>query len=248
MQPGPEIPLADIPLADIWVYLAREPLSALTMTLLAWLAALRLQALFRRHPLANPVLLAVAILAAGLLVTGVEYRAYFQGAQFVHFLLGPATVALAVPLHRQWRGLRSAMLPAAVSILLGGIFAAALGVGIALALGAAPEVVASLAPRSVTTPVAMGIAERLGGLPSLAAVLVLCSGVVGAAVGPLVLNWAGVVDWRARGLAMGTAAHGIGTARALSVDMTAGVFSGLAMGLNAVATAVWLPLLWPLLR
>jgi predicted murein hydrolase (TIGR00659 family) len=248
MPPGPEIPLADIPLADIWVYLAREPLSALTMTLLAWLAALRLQALFRRHPLANPVLLAVAILAAGLLVTGVEYRAYFQGAQFVHFLLGPATVALAVPLHRQWRGLRSAMLPAAVSILLGGIFAAALGVGIALALGAAPEVVASLAPRSVTTPVAMGIAERLGGLPSLAAVLVLCSGVVGAAVGPLVLNWAGVVDWRARGLAMGTAAHGIGTARALSVDMTAGVFSGLAMGLNAVATAVWLPLLWPLLR
>jgi predicted murein hydrolase (TIGR00659 family) len=235
-------------LTEIWVYLAREPLSALTMTLLAWLAALRLQKLFRRHPLANPVLLAVAILATGLLVTGVDYRSYFQGAQFVHFLLGPATVALAVPLHRQWSSMRSAMLPAAIAIVLGGMFAAAAGVGFALLLAAPAEVTASLAPRSVTTPVAMGIAERLGGLPSLTAVVVLCSGVVGAAVGPLVLNWTRVTDWRARGLAMGTAAHGIGTARALSVNMTAGVFSGLAMGLNAVATAIWLPVLWRLFQ
>lgn len=235
-------------LSEIWVYLAREPLAALTVTLLAWLAALRLQSLFRRHPLANPVLLAVAILAAGLLLTGVDYRSYFQGAQFVHFLLGPATVALAVPLHRQWSSMRAAMLPSAVAILLGGLFAAAAGVGFAVLLGAAPDVTASLAPRSVTTPVAMGIAERLGGLPSLTAVVVLCSGVVGAAVGPLVLNWARVTDWRARGLAMGTAAHGIGTARALSVNVTAGVFSGLAMGLNAVLTALWLPFLWHLVR
>jgi predicted murein hydrolase (TIGR00659 family) len=234
-------------LSEIWVYLAREPLSALTITLLAWLAALRLQRLCRRHPLANPVLLAVAIIAAGLLLTGVDYRSYFQGAQFVHFLLGPATVALAVPLHRQWSNMRSAMLPSVIAILLGGIFAAGAGVGFAVLLGAAPDVTASLAPRSVTTPVAMGVAERLGGVPSLTAVMVLCSGVVGAAVGPLVLNWARVTDWRARGLAMGTAAHGIGTARALSVNVTAGVFSGLAMGLNAVFTAIWLPFVWHLL-
>jgi predicted murein hydrolase (TIGR00659 family) len=234
-------------LSEIWVYLAREPLSALTITLLAWLAALQLQRLCRRHPLANPVLLAVAIIAAGLLLTGVDYRSYFQGAQFVHFLLGPATVALAVPLHRQWSNMRSAMLPSVIAILLGGIFAAGAGVGFAVLLGAAPDVTASLAPRSVTTPVAMGVAERLGGVPSLTAVMVLCSGVVGAAVGPLVLNWARVMDWRARGLAMGTAAHGIGTARALSVNVTAGVFSGLAMGLNAVFTAIWLPFIWHLL-
>jgi predicted murein hydrolase (TIGR00659 family) len=234
-------------LSEIWVYLAREPLSALTITLLAWLAALQLQRLCRRHPLANPVLLAVAIIAAGLLLTGVDYRSYFQGAQFVHFLLGPATVALAVPLHRQWSNMRSAMLPSVIAILLGGIFAAGAGVGFAVLLGAAPDVTASLAPRSVTTPVAMGVAERLGGVPSLTAVMVLCSGVVGAAVGPLVLNWARVTDWRARGLAMGTAAHGIGTARALSVNVTAGVFSGLAMGLNAVFTAIWLPFVWHLL-
>ncbi len=234
------------PLADIWVYLAQEPLAALTATLLAWLAALRLHAWCGRHPLANPVLIAVAILAGGLLAAGIDYRAYFGGAQFVHFLLGPATVALAVPLYRQVALVRRSAAAAVASVVLGGAFAALAGIGIAVALGAAPEVVASLAPRSVTTPVAMGIAERIGGQPTLTAVVVILSGIVGAALGPVVLDLARVRDWRARGLAIGTAAHGIGTARALSVNATAGAFSGLAMGLNALATALLLPLLWGL--
>ncbi|MDB5374082.1 MAG: hypothetical protein JWP04_2724 [Belnapia sp.] len=231
-------------LGEIWVYLAREPLAALTATLLAWLAALRLQAACARHPLANPVLFAVAILAAVLLLAGIDYRSYFEGAQFVHFLLGPATVALAVPLHRQWALVRRSAWVAVLAVVTGGIFAAAVGVAIALALDAAPEVVASLAPRSVTTPVAMGIAERIGGLPSLTAALVIGSGITGAALGPLVLDLVRVRDMRARGLAIGTAAHGIGTARALGVSAAAGAFSGLAMGLNALASALLLPLIW----
>ncbi|MGA2125198.1 MAG: LrgB family protein [Xanthobacteraceae bacterium] len=234
-------------LAEIWVYLAREPLAALTATLLVWWVALRLQQALRQHPLANPVLIAVALLAGGLLAAGIDYRAYFAGAQFVHFLLGPATVALAVPLHREWQLVRRSAAAAMLSVTFGGLFAAAIGVALALALGAAPDVTASLAPRSVTTPVAMGIAERIGGLPSLTAAVVICSGVVGAALGPATLNLVRVVDWRARGLAMGTAAHGIGTARALTVNATAGAFSGLAMGLNALTTALLLPLLWRLL-
>ncbi len=192
------------------------------------------------------MLFAVVLLAGGLLAAGIDYRAYFEGAQFVHFLLGPATVALAVPLHRQWGLVRRTAGAAAASVLLGGLFAAATGVLIALGLGAAPEVVASLAARSVTTPVAMGIAERIGGLPSLTAALVIASGITGAALGPLVLNVARVRDMRARGLALGTASHGLGTARAISVDATAGAFSGLAMGLNALASALLLPLLWRL--
>ncbi len=233
-------------LAEIWVYLAREPLAALTATLLAWLAALRLARAARFHPVANPVLIAVVILAGGLLATGVEYRAYFEGAQFVHFLLGPATVALAVPLARQWHLVRRSALAAVAAVAMGGLFAALAGVAIAFALSAAPEVTASVAPRSVTTPVAMGVAERIGGLPSLTAAVVICCGIVGAALGPTILTLLGVTDWRARGLAIGTAAHGIGTARALSVNATAGAFSGLAMGLNALATALLLPLLWRL--
>jgi predicted murein hydrolase (TIGR00659 family) len=231
-------------LAEIWVYLAQEPLAALTATLLAWLAAVKLHEMTGRHPLANPVLIAVGLLAGGLLASGIAYRDYFAGAQFVHFLLGPATVALAVPLYRQFALVRRSAAAALVSVVTGGAFAAVAGIAIALALGAAPEVVASLAPRSVTTPVAMGIAERIGGLPSLTAVVVILSGIVGAALGPLVLDLVRVKDWRARGLAIGTAAHGIGTARALSVNATAGAFSGLAMGLNALATALLLPLLW----
>jgi len=234
-------------LAEIWVYLATEPLTALTATLLAWLAALRIQRWCRRHPLANPVLIAVALLAGGLLAAGIDYRDYFAGAQFVHFLLGPATVALAIPLHRQLPLIRHSAAAAIISVVLGGAFAAAAGVAIAVALHAAPEVTASLAPRSVTMPVAMGIAERIGGLPSLTAVVVMLSGITGAALGPLVLDLARVKDWRARGLAIGTASHGIGTARALSVNATAGAFSGLAMGLNALATALLLPLVWALI-
>lgn len=233
-------------LAEIWVYLAQEPLTALTATLGAWLIALKLHAMSGRHALVNPVLIAVALLAAGLLVSGVDYRAYFQGAQFVHFLLGPATVALAIPLHRQWRMVRHSFASITVAVTLGGVFSAAIAVLFGLALHAAPEVTASLAPKSVTTPVAMGVAERLGGLPSLTAAIVICSGIVGASLGPSVLNLCGVRDWRARGLAMGTVAHGIGTARALSVNATAGAFSGLAMGLNALATSLLLPLLWRL--
>ncbi|MFT8243388.1 LrgB family protein [Roseomonas sp. BN140053] len=231
-------------LAAIWVYLSREPLAALTATLLAWVAAQGLARLCRGHPAANPVLFALVILAGGLLLSGVEYRSYFQGAQFVHFLLGPATVALAVPLHAQWRVVRRSAPAAVLSVLCGGAFSAAAGVAIALALRAAPEVTASLAPRSVTTPVAMGIAEQIGGLPSLTAAVVICSGIVGAALGPAVLTLARVRDWRARGLAIGTASHGIGTARAIQANPVAGAFSGLAMGLNALATALLLPLLW----
>jgi predicted murein hydrolase (TIGR00659 family) len=234
-------------LAEIWVYLAREPLAALTATLLAWLAASALAARARWHPAANPVLIAVLILAGGLVALGVDYAAYFAGAQFVHFLLGPATVALAVPLHRQWLEVRQSVVAASASIVCGGCFAALSGLGIAIGLDAAPAVTASLGPRSVTTPVAMGVAEAIGGLPGLTAAIVICSGIVGAALGPLVLDLVGVRDRRARGLAMGTAAHGIGTARAISEDQTTGAFSGLAMGLNALGTALLLPLLWRLI-
>jgi predicted murein hydrolase (TIGR00659 family) len=233
-------------LTELWVYLSQEPLAALTATLCAWWVALRAQALARAHPLVNPVLLAVALLAALLLLAEVDYRAYFQGAQFVHFLLGPATVALAVPLARQWQAVVGEPRAILAAIAAGSLFAALSGVALARAFGGGAGLAASLAPRAVTAPVAMGVAEALGGLPGLTAVIVICCGVTGAALGPLVLNLLGVRDMRARGLALGTASHGIGTARALSVNAEAGAFAALAMGLNALGTALLLPLLWRL--
>jgi predicted murein hydrolase (TIGR00659 family) len=197
-------------------------------------------------PLLNPVLLAVVVVVTILGTSGTSYQTYFAGAQFVHFLLGPATVALALPLYRQIESVRRSAVAILVAILAGSLTAIVSAVGIAWLLGGSRDVLISLAPKSVTAPVAMGITEQLGGLASLTAVLVIVTGITGAMLGTYVLNALRIRDWRARGLAMGTASHGIGTARALQVNRIAGAFSGLAMGVNALATALLLPLLWRL--
>ncbi len=231
---------------DIWSYLSASPLLHLTLTLVAYQAGLFVYTRAGLNPLFNPVMIAVAIVVCALVLTGTRYESYFAGAQFVHFLLGPATVALALPLYRQLDRVRRSALAVAVSILAGSLTAMISAVTIGWLLGATRNSILSLAPKSVTAPVAMGLTERLGGLPSLTAVLVILTGILGATFGPALLSAIGVKDWAARGLAIGTASHGIGTARALQVNEVAGAFSGLAMGLNALATALLLPLLWQL--
>lgn len=231
-------------LQQTWVYLSVSPLFHLTLTLLAFQLASWTFEKAGRNPLLNPVLGAVAVVVAVLMLTGTDYATYFEGAQFVHFLLGPATVALAVPLYRQLDKVRQSSLAILASVLTGSLTAALSAILIAWLMGSSEAVLASLAPKSVTAPVAMAIAEKLGGWPSLAAAVVILTGVTGAMIGPMLLDLIGVKDWRARGLALGTASHGIGTARALQVNEVAGAFAGLAMGLNALATALFLPLVW----
>lgn len=233
-------------LKDVWVYLSASPLLFLTLTLAAFQAGSWIYERSGHKPFLNPVMTAVILLVAILTLTRTPYPVYFEGAQFVHFLLGPATVALAIPLYRQFERVRRSALALLTSILCGSLTAIGTAVGLGWALGASRETLLALAPKSVTAPVAMGITEQLGGLPSLTAVLVILTGILGAVVGPLVLNLLRIRDWRARGLALGTASHGIGTARALQVNELAGAFSGLAMGLNALATAILLPVLWRL--
>lgn len=233
-------------LRDVWVYLSASPLLHLTLTLVAFQIGLFLHRRARLSPLVNPVLVAVGLVIACLLGTRTSYETYFAGAQFVHFLLGPATVLLAIPLYRQFEAVRRSALAIIVSIVAGSLTATITAVAIGGVLGASTDTLVALAPKSVTAPVAMGITERLGGLPSLTAALVILTGICGAMLGPPLLNLLGVRDWAARGLALGTASHGIGTARALQVNEVAGAFSGLAMGLNALATAILLPLLWVL--
>jgi predicted murein hydrolase (TIGR00659 family) len=231
-------------LTEVWVYLSASPLLFLTLTLAAFQAGSWVYERSGHKPFLNPVMTAVILLVAILTLTGTPYPAYFEGAQFVHFLLGPATVALAIPLYRQFDRVRRSALALVVSLLCGSLTAIGTAVGLGWLLGASRETLLSLAPKSVTAPVAMGITEQLGGLPSLTAVLVILTGILGAVIGPMVLNLLRIRDWRARGLALGTASHGIGTARALQVNELAGAFSGLAMGLNALATAILLPVLW----
>lgn len=227
--------------AEIWTYLARGPLLWLTATLAAYAVG---DALFRasgRKPFVNAVLVAVILLGVLLWATGTPYPTYFEGAQFVHFLLGPATVSLALPLWDALPRLRRAALPILAALVAGSATAAGSALAIAHALGVTGETLASLAAKSATAPVAIGVADRLGGSPTLTAVLVILTGITGAIVATPLLNAMGIRDWRARGLAVGVAAHGIGTARAFQVNPTAGAFAGLGMGLNAILTALIAP-------
>lgn len=228
---------------QIWVYLSATPLLGLTLTLVAYQAGMWIYTRAKMNPLLNPVLIAVLALVGLLMVTGTAYQTYFDGAQFVHFMLGPATVALAVPLYQQFKKVRGSFVMILVAILAGSLTAALSAIGVAWAMGVSRETLLSLAPKSVTAPIAMGISEATGGVPSLTAVLVILTGITGAVLGTWTLNALRIKDWRARGLAMGTASHGIGTARALQVNEVAGAFASLAMGLNGLATAVLLPLI-----
>ena len=232
---------------DIWTYLSSEPLLWLTATLAAYAAG---DALFRasgRKPWVNPVLISVVLLALTLFASGTPYDAYFEGAQFVHFMLGPATICLAVPLYSNLKSVRKTLVPMAVALVAGSGTAILSALGIGWALGVQPDVLISLAPKSVTAPVAMGISESIGGSPTLTAVLVILTGITGAIIATPLLNLLRIRDWRARGFATGLASHGIGTARAFQVNEEAGAFAGTGMGLNALATAILAPIIIKLL-
>jgi predicted murein hydrolase (TIGR00659 family) len=222
--------------------LAASPLLSLALTIITFQLATWLSVRSGRHPLCNPVLLSVCVLVAILTVMGVPYQRYFEGAQIIHVLLGPAVVALAVPLHRHLHKIRDMPGPILAAITAGAVMSAISASAIASLMGAQATSVVSVIPKSVTAPVAMGISEVLGGIPPLTAVLAVLTGILGASFGPSVLNLFRVGDPIARGLAMGTVSHGQGTARALEESEEAGAFSGLAMGLSALGCAFLLPL------
>jgi predicted murein hydrolase (TIGR00659 family) len=226
---------------SLWVYLSQSPLLWLTVTLLVYAVADAVSLATRRHPLANPVLHSIWIIGSFLQLTGTPYTTYFAGAQFVHFLLGPATVALAVPLYENREVVAAAILPMMAALLAGSVTAVVSVVVLAEVAGMPREVVLSLAPKSVTAGVAMGISESLHADPSLTAVTVILTGIMGAIVVTPLMNGVGITDFRARGFAAGIAAHGIGTARAFQVDMVAGAFAAIAMSLNALVTSLLVP-------
>ncbi|VXB39896.1 Inner membrane protein YohK [Burkholderia sp. 8Y] len=231
----------------IWVYLAASPLLGLTITLFAYLIAQSVYARCRFNPLANPVLIAVALIVAVLQISRTPYPTYFEGAQFVHFLLGPATVALALPLYRQLGNLRRLAAPLIVALFAGSMTAIVSAVAVASWLGASRQTIASLAPKSATTPIAMAVATSIGGIPSLTAVLVISTGVFGAVFARVILNALRIAEPEARGFALGVASHGIGTARAFQISQQMGAFAGLGMGLNGILTSFLVPVMVPVL-
>lgn len=227
--------------SDLWSYLSSTPLLWLTATVIAYLAAETVARRFGHPPWANTVLLSVLLIAPVLWVLRTDYATYFEGAQFIHFLLGPATVALALPLWDNRTTIRQSVAPIVSALFVGSVVAVGSTILLARAFGLPTTVILSLAPKSTTAPVALGVAEAVGGLPTLTAVLVILTGITGAIVVTPLMNLLRIQDWRARGFAVGVAAHGIGTARAFQVNPVAGAYAGIAMALNALLTSLIVP-------
>lgn len=226
-----------------WVSLAVSPLFWLTATLLAFVLGKRFQTVCGGSPLANPVLFAIALLIAMLKATGTSYTTYFAGAQFIHFLLGPATVALAVPLALNMPQIRQCLRPTAVALLAGSIVSAASGVLIVWLLGGGRELAMSMAPKAATTPIAMAVAFEVGGIPPLTAALAIGGGIVAACVGQTLLRTLQVNDWRAQGLAAGVAGSGIAAAQIAPLSSVAAAFAAIGIGVNGLVTSLIVPLL-----
>lgn len=227
----------------LWVYLASTPLFGLTATLVVYAMAIVVYERCARAPWANPVLWSVVVLGLVLSLTHTPYPAYFAGAQFIHVLLGPAVVALAWPLWLRRAELQRRGVVLTMAALVGGMSAAGSSVALAWAFGLPIDVMKSLAPKSVTSPVAMGIAERIGGIPALSAVFAILTGIVGALSAKYLFNALGIKSWTVRGFALGTSSHGIGAARAIQVNADAGAYAGIALSLQVLLASLLLPLL-----
>lgn len=235
-------------ISEVWVYLSATPLLGLTLTLVVYQAAVWLSARCGQHPLVNPVLISILVLVGLLSATGTPYKTYFDGAQFVHFLLGPATVALAIPLYAQFNQVKRMLGPLLIALLAGSLAAVMVALLIGKLCGASLPTLLSLAPKSVTTPIAMGIAERIGGLPSLTSVLVILTGILGAVLAQPLYRLIHCPQPAVQGFALGVASHGIGTARAFQLGEREGAFAALAMGLHGLVCALYLPGLITLLK
>lgn len=231
----------------MWNELLFSPLFGIGLTVTGYALA---QALYRRTGsiLFNPVVWSIAGIIVFLLATHIPYAAYAVGGKYVLFLLGPSVVALAVPLYDRRQEILAKKGPILIGVLAGSITSMVTASGLAWLLGGSRKVVLSLAPKSVTTPIAIGIAEKIGGIAPLTAAIVVLTGCLGALCGPEFCRAIGIEDPAAVGLAVGTASHGIGTARMLEVDHLGGAVSGLAIGLNGLMTAFILPLLFLLFR
>ena len=229
----------------MWAELVETPLFGIALTLVVYLLA---QHLYRRvaSVWVNPVLVSIVTVILLLKGSGIEYRAYARGGDLLLFLLGPSVVALAVPLYQRRAEIWQRKRPILIGIFAGSLASIFSASGLSWILGGSREVVLSLAPKSVTTPIAISIVERIGGVAPLTAALVVLTGCIGAVCGPEFCRLIGVASPVATGLAVGTAAHGIGTARMFEVDRLSGAVAGLAIGLNGLMTTFLLPLLMAL--
>lgn len=219
---------------------------SLPLTLLVFFMARKLGQ-WLRMPLLNPLLVSIAVIIPLLLLTGTSYERYFQGSKVLNELLQPAVVALAFPLYEQLHQIRARWKSIIIVCFIGSMVAMISGGAIALLMGAKPDIAASILPKSVTTPIAMAVAESIGGIPAISAVCVIFVGILGSVFGQSLLNLLRITSKSSRGLAMGTASHALGTARSTEIDYQEGAFSSLALVICGIITSLAAPFVFPVL-
>ena len=216
--------------------LAQSEVFSLTLVIGTYLASL---ALYRktRNSLLHPLIIVV------LKTMDIEYESFQKGSHLIHFLLGPSVVALGYVLYEQIQYLKGNVISILTSVFVGAIVGIVSVIAIGELMGADAALVATLEPKSVTTPIAMGIAEKSGGIPSLTAVIVVAVGIFGSIVGPFVMKVLGIESRIAKGLALGASSHGVGTSVAIQIGAVEGALSGLAIGLMGIMTAILVPVI-----
>ncbi|GBQ23130.1 LrgB family protein [Acetobacter estunensis NRIC 0472] len=219
-----------------------ETLFWLCVTLGMFALGIKLQLRLGRAPWANPVLFAIVMVALALFATQTPYDTYFHSVQIIHFLLGPATVALAIPLADSIRLVTRSLPAMTLALLAGSITSVVSGIVFVLLLGGSHEVALSMAPKAVTTPIAIAITEQIGGIPALTAAFAILGGIIAAMIGESTLRRLGITDWRAHGLAAGIAGSGIAAAQVAQRDPVGAAFAALGIGLNGLVTALIVPL------
>ncbi len=233
-------------IVEIWVYLSGSPLLALFITLLAYQVGVLAYEKSKQNPLVNPVAIAVVIVAIFIKLIDMPYDKYFEGAQFIHFLLGSATVALAIPIYRGFKSLRGHAIPLLTALIVGGSVSIVSSVAILSLFGADKNIIGAFYAKSVTAPIAMGIAERIGTSPTLTAIFAVSTGIIGAIIAPFILNLLKIRPWWQRGFPIGIASHGIGVSRAMSINAEAGTYASLAMGLHGIIGSLAIPIIYRL--
>ncbi|MGF1723903.1 CidB/LrgB family autolysis modulator [Photobacterium nomapromontoriensis] len=218
----------------------------LVTTLVVFYSARYLSKRFQ-HPIINPLLISLLVIIPLLIWLKVPYETYFEQNKVINALLEPAVVALAFPLYEQLHQIRQKWKVIFSACLIGSVLSMITGAGIAVLMGADAQLTASILPKSVTTPIAMAVADQIGGVPSVAAIMVIIAGLFGAVVGYPLFRMLGIHAPIAKGLTMGTVSHALGTAKAAEEDFQEGAFSSLALVICGVITSILAPLLFPII-
>lgn len=224
-------------------YITSTPLIWLILTLGAFKLGIIIYEKFNKHTLLQPIIIAYGIIMSVLFISGVSYDEYFKGVEIIHFFLGPATVALALPLYNNLKYIKSLFIPIMITLIVAGVFSILIAVVLLWSLDAQLPTILSMTTKSITAPIAIITSEQIGAIPSLAVGFVIITGIIGALLGTSIFKLLKIKHDTSKGFALGLVSHGIGTARAIEISEKAAAFSALAMGLSGIFTAVFLPLI-----